>query len=145
VVVFGGETAFEGDVYGDTWVYDANTSGWIEMTPSGSPPARTDVVMWYDPGVDLVFLFGGSADASEPSLPWRLFGGEELWAYDYEANSWTLFRVDPNPDYRDGADVAFDTQSGVAVFIGGSRYDPERRFQGFGNDVWTYRHDEGTG
>jgi hypothetical protein len=46
--------------------------------------------MWYDRVADLVFVFGGSRDwTSWPYLPWGVFGGEELWAYDYESNTWS--------------------------------------------------------
>ena len=92
--------------------------------------------MWYDPTVDLVFLFGGA----EGGLPWEVFGGEELWAYDYDSDSWTLYRVDPNPGYRANANVIFDAEAGAARFYGGDWYDIERRFQGFVPDMWTYRH-----
>jgi hypothetical protein len=54
------------------------------------PGARAGHAMWYDRVADLVFVFGGSRDwTSWPYLPWGVFGGEELWAYDYESNTWS--------------------------------------------------------
>jgi len=143
VIVFGGSTGFGvGDVLGDTWAYDTNTNTWTEMSPTVSPPARAFTAMWYDPLADLVFLFGGTEDTSWPPLPWKMFGGEELWAYDFDTNTWTLYRTDPNPSYWFGAGVAaFDTQTEAAVLVGGDWYDEDRRYQGPNTTAWTYRHE----
>ena len=140
IIVFGGSTGYGvGHVLGDTWAYDTNTDTWTEMNPTVSPPARAEVAMWYDPVADLVFLFGGAEDTNWPPLPWEMFGGEELWAYDYHANTWTLYRADPNPDYWLGGSVAFDVRTGVAVLIGGDWYNEDRQYQGSNTAVWTYR------
>jgi hypothetical protein len=69
-----------------------------------------------------------------------VFGGEELWAYDYESNTWTLMRADPNPGYRVGGRAAFDERAGAAVLAGGSMYDEDRHFRGDALGLWTYRH-----
>lgn len=97
--------------------------------------------MWYDPLADLVFLFGGTEDTSWPPLPWKVFGGEELWGYDYDTNAWTLYRTDLSPGYWLGTSVAaFDEQTGSAVLVGGEWYDGDRRFQGTDATAWIYRH-----
>ncbi|NNC91906.1 MAG: hypothetical protein HKN80_05390 [Acidimicrobiia bacterium] len=141
VIVFGGATKHGGEVMGDTWAYDTNTNTWQEMHPAVSPPARADAMTWYDPEADLVFVYGGTGDwSSWPPLPWLVFGGEELWAYDYESDSWTLYRTNPNPGYRLSGTTVFDPRSGEAVLTGGDHYDAERRFQGWAGDVWVYRH-----
>jgi WD40 repeat protein/serine/threonine protein kinase len=141
VIVFGGADVFGGDVMGDTWAYDTDANTWVDMNPAVSPPARAGHAMWYDPVADLVFVFGGSRDwTSWPYLPWDVFGGEELWAYDYESNTWTLMRADPNPGYRVGGRAAFDERAGAAVLAGGSMYDEDRHFRGDALGLWTYRH-----
>jgi hypothetical protein len=104
--------------------------------------------MWYDPVADLVFLFGGSNRFYEPNDvgyldgygPWNYFGGQELWGYDVDTNTWTLFRVDPNPGFVMMGSAAFDTTWGVAVLAGGDRLDAERRSLGSSHQIWTYRH-----
>jgi hypothetical protein len=141
VIVFGGADVFGGDVMGDTWAYDTDANVWLEMDPAVSPPARAGHAMWYDPVADLVFVFGGSRDwTAWPYLPWDVFGGEELWTYDYDTNTWTLLRTDPNPGYRVGARAAFDERAGTAMLVGGVRYDEDRRFRGDALELWTYRH-----
>jgi WD40 repeat protein len=138
IILFGGSPGFavDGDLLADTWAFDADTGTWTEMSPAIPPPAREGAVMWYDPTVDLVFLFGGA----EGGLPWEVFGGEELWAYDYDSDTWTLYRADPNPGYRTNFSVFFDAEADAARFYGGDWYDIERRFQGSIPDMWTYRH-----
>jgi WD40 repeat protein len=141
VIVFGGADMLGGDVMGDTWAYDTDTNTWEEMTPEVSPPARAGHAMWYDPVGDLVFVFGGSRDwTSWPRLPWDVFGGEELWAYDYDSNSWTLMRTDPNPGYGTGVLTVYDPRNNETLLIGGDFYDDERRFRGEVLTVWAYRH-----
>ncbi len=142
VIVFGGATKVGGEPLGDTWTYDTNTNTWTEMHPVVSPPARAGAMTWYDPQADLVFLFGGAGDWSAwPPMPWLAFGGEELWAYDFESDNWTLYRADPNPGYRLTGEVIFDPRSGEALLIGGDTYNADRQFQGWIGDVWVYRHD----
>ena len=141
VVVFGGATGLGGDVLGDTWVYDTDTNTWAEVVPMVSPPGRADAAVWYDPVADAAFVFGGSADWSAgPPLPWMMLGGEELWAYDTDSGVWTLYRSDPNPGYRLASQAVFDSQSNEALLFAGEVYDDDRRFLGWFEDTWTYRH-----
>ncbi|MDH3539458.1 MAG: kelch repeat-containing protein, partial [Acidimicrobiia bacterium] len=140
IILYGGDTGQSGEPYADTWVFDANTSTWTEMRPSTSPPARVGAAVWYDPTADAMFLFGGAADASSwPALPWMVLGGEELWSYTLESDTWTLHRVAPNPGYRFNLDSGFDPQRGEAIIVGGDFYDENRRFVGWQQEVWTYR------
>lgn len=92
------------------------------------------------PEEDLVFVFGGTADASSyPPLPWMVFGGEELWGYDVDTDAWTLHRATPNPGYRVSAWAGFDPQGGQAILVGGDGYDAERRFTGPVTTPWVHR------
>jgi hypothetical protein len=142
IILFGGDTRQSGEPHADTWVFDTNTNTWTEMHPSTSPPARVGAAVWYDPDADAMFLFGGDADGSSwPALPWMVLGGEELWSYDLEGDTWTLNRVDPNPGYRFNVDAGFDTRRGRAILVGGDFYNENRRYIGWRQDVWTYRHD----
>jgi hypothetical protein len=141
VVVFGGATKLSGDVLGDTWVYDTDANAWTEMHPSVSPPGRADAATWYDVVADATFVFGGSADwSSGPPLPWMMLGGEELWAYNLGSDAWTLYRTDPNPGYRLSVEAVLDPESNEAILVGGDVYDQDRRFLGWFDDTWTYRH-----
>jgi WD40 repeat protein len=143
IVVFGGsDHNISGETLNDTWAYDTETNTWTEMHPAASPPPRAGAYGWYDPVADRTFVFGGSADWSGwPPLPWMALGGEELWAYDLDIDSWTLYRTDPNPAYRFGGTAVFDAGTGEAIIFGGDTYDADRRFTGWVEDTWIYRHD----
>ncbi len=86
VVVFGGAklanaTNRTGTNLGDTWAWLPDSREWRQMAPLESPAARSFHAMAYDPGLDLVVLWGG--DSSE--------GGEndpDVWGYDYDADEW---------------------------------------------------------
>jgi hypothetical protein len=75
-----------------TWLHDTNANTWTEIESEISPPARTRQARWCDPAADLTFVFGGDADGTAwPALPWEVLGGRELWSFDVETASWTLF------------------------------------------------------
>jgi hypothetical protein len=138
------EVRSDTQIYGDTWVFDTDTATWTEMYPPVSPAPRIWAAMWYDPVADLVFLYGGASEVNRWPLPSStMFGGEELWAYDLEANLWTLYQLDSsNPGLLAGATGVFDIESGVAVVFGGGRYDPETKAKGANAQTWIYRHVE---
>jgi hypothetical protein len=141
IIVFGGATRFTGEVLDDTWVYDTDANMWTETHPSVSPPGRAGAAAWYDPGTEATFIFGGAADwSSWPPLPWKMAGGEELWSFDLDSASWTLYRTEPNPGYRLSSQVVFDLEKGEAILVGGDAYDLDRRFLGWLDDAWTYEH-----
>ena len=43
----------------DTWLFDLNRNEWEEVSPTQSPPARSDMGMAYDGSNHIVLLFGG--------------------------------------------------------------------------------------
>src|SRR5690242_3062093 len=56
-VLFGGQTAK--GTSDETWTWDPSSSKWTEMSPAHKPPPRRDAAMAYDPGHQVVVLFGG--------------------------------------------------------------------------------------
>ncbi len=143
IVLFGGDTHLGGDALGETWVYDTNANLWTHVDSAIVPPARTGHAMWYDPAGDVTLVFGGDAEGTTwPALPWMVLGGEELWAFDVDTASWTLFRIESNPGYRPNPmALFFDGDEGLVYMYGGELYDEQRRPQGWQHDFWTYRHD----
>jgi WD40 repeat protein/DNA-binding SARP family transcriptional activator len=145
IVVFGGsDHNISGETLDDTWTYNTETNTWTAMQPAVSPSPRANAYAWYDPVADRTFVFGGSADWSGwPPLPWMVLGGEGLWAYDLDADAWSLYRTNPNPGYRLEGTAVFDVAAGEAVIFGGDTYDADRRFTGWAVDTWIYRHGGG--
>ena len=56
-VLFGGQTT-QG-TSDETWTWDPKRSKWTEMSPTHKPPPRRDAAMAYDPGHQVVVLYGG--------------------------------------------------------------------------------------
>lgn len=110
VILFGGAPA--SGVLGDTWAYDYESDAWTEMSPSGSPLARTYSGMVYDSNRDRMVLFGGSEDAESASLG-------DVWEYDLESNRWTDVSPADGPSARAWHAMAFDEESGVILVFGG--------------------------
>jgi N-acetylneuraminic acid mutarotase len=72
-------TVFNG--LGETWAYDTNTNTWENMHPTESPFGLIGARMVYDSESDRMILFGGLDAKSFSAIP-------DVWAYDYETNSW---------------------------------------------------------
>jgi len=70
-----------------------------------------------------------------------VLGGEALWAYEVGSDTWQLYRTEPNPGYRVGSEAVLDPGDHQVILSGGDVYDKDRRFLGFLDDTWTYRHD----
>ena len=89
-VLFGG-----GNGPGETWVYDLNANAWTEIVVTPRPSDRATHAMAYDSESDRIVLFGGSWPVGTVSDSW-IQHNNETWAYDFNANTWTL--LNPLPD-----------------------------------------------
>ena len=130
VLLFGGVNSSTTGLLNDLWAYDPTDNTWTRLEPSGTPPVKR---MWhsfvYDPGSQLVILFGGYGGASG-STGANL---DDLWAYDPAANSWAeLDRMGERPLARQGHAMVLDSGSGDLLLYGGCD-----GLTGLG-DVWRY-------
>nr|NIT59042.1 hypothetical protein [Fodinibius sp.]NIY27625.1 hypothetical protein [Fodinibius sp.] len=55
--LFGGWS--EDDRIADTWIFDLESSSWIELHPRTQPSPRSDSSLAYDPQNDVIVLFSG--------------------------------------------------------------------------------------
>lgn len=118
IVLFGGREwgrTDEGKQVGlaDTWVLDAATGTWTDVSPAQSPPARNEHVMVYDPAADRIVVFGGATD---------MFGDVlgDTWVYDTDANTWTKMHPAVSPPRRAGAAAWYDPVAEATFVFGGS-------------------------
>jgi PKD repeat protein len=99
---------------------------WSDLSPalSAAPPARSDAQMAYDPVLQAVVLFGGSA-ASGTALG-------DTW--EFVNNGWIDLTptLSQSPSARFGAGFAFDPLAGELVLFGGTD-GPS-----YLNDTWTF-------
>ncbi|HTT25541.1 MAG TPA: kelch repeat-containing protein, partial [Thermoplasmata archaeon] len=80
LLLFGGSTPAQ-TVLGDTWEY--GSSGWVQLTPATSPPARGDQWTVYDSVTSQLLLFGGLEYSVSPSA----YAVGDTWTY--QNASWT--------------------------------------------------------
>jgi hypothetical protein len=124
IIMFGGFSMERGFLNG-TWSYDLDSNTWTNRTPLLSPPARNGASTVYDPISDRVLIFGGYA-VNEYFEPVTY---DDMWEYDYDANSWSEINQLARPPARLLAHMAIDPLTRTIVLYGGGSYD------GFGNPV----------
>lgn len=93
----GGKTTFV--PIGKTWAFDTNTKTWEEMEPVEGPSGILGERMVYDSESDRIILFGGLEVTGRDA-----FGAEtsDIWAYDYDTNTWTYMQPGGNLDFPQG-------------------------------------------
>lgn len=109
VVVFGGG-ASSGS--GTTLAYDYNTDTWTDLSSDTSPNDRVYQAMAYEPTTDRIIMFGGVQGGAETPT-------DETWAYDVDANTWTLLDPTTRPSPRGWAALAFNPADRTLVLFGG--------------------------
>lgn len=127
-VLFGGGNARlpNGMVYGDTWIW---YSGWIQLSPAASPPARTAPGMAYDPTTRTVVLFGGR-DSSGVALGDTWTWGGVTWTQQFPA-------VSP-PARAPGHSMAYDSATGTVVLFGGGGNENSNYGSPVFGDTWEW-------
>lgn len=112
----------------ETWAYDIETGVWENRQPAVQPPARWGSMMVYDPKADRVLLYGGT----------NLFDGStvlgDLWAYDYESNTWTELHPSPSPPPHHFPVLVYVPTISRVILFGGY----QQGFTSLFNDTWAY-------
>ena len=83
VILVGGWTYGNYDLWNETWAFDYNTKTWENMNPTNNPK-KIAHKMAYDSESDLVILFGGLKETEEDTF------SNDIYTYDYNTNTWTL-------------------------------------------------------
>lgn len=115
----------------ETWAYDIKTGAWENRHPAVEPPARWGSMMVYDPKADRVLLYGGT----------DLFDGTtvlgDLWAYDYETNTWTELHPPVSPPPHHFPVLVYVPTIDRVILFGGY----QQGFTSLFNDTWAYDYD----
>lgn len=136
IILFGG-FLWQSGHSAETWAYDFNANTWTNMVPSSNPQERGSHGMTYDSGSDRVILFGGNTN----------FGrSNDTWAYDFNADTWTLMNPETKPSPRGDFAMTYDAESDRVILFGGydGAYDDEMWAYDLEADAWT-RMSPGTG
>ena len=125
-IMFGG-IGDSAATYSDTWEYNYNTNTWTNRAPGLGPSARFDHRMVYDSTNDKVILVGGAS-----------VGGvlrSDVWAYDYDSNTWTQRASFPTAIAAHG--LAYDSDMKRVVLFGGALDFDETSVS---DQTWTYNY-----
>ena len=140
MTIFGGSNASAS--LNDAWVLtNANGTGiggrWTQLTPYGGlPPARSTQSTVYDPGLNRMMIFGGTSSGTPLNDAWVLYNANGMGA----TPTWVpLTFIGSEPAVRGEASAVYDSNSGIAMFFGGSGSTT------FLNDVWTLQNAVGIG
>src|SRR6267378_5782274 len=99
LILYQGYSAAFDAVDVETWAYDIETGVWENRRPAVQPATRWGSMMVYDPKVDRVLLYGGAnfAEGVACGFCTATTVRGDLWAYDYESNTWTELHPSVSP------------------------------------------------
>ncbi len=130
IVWFGGY-GNDGVLLDETWTYNYDDNTWVNRTSGVRPPARKRNPLIYDEESDVVIMFCG----------W--LGGDEvlgdLWAYDFNTNTWTELDYSAPPHKRCRYGRAYDPKRDVIIYTHGFGGE-----DGDLDDTWTYDYNTNT-
>jgi hypothetical protein len=126
VILFGGQS-WGGDPMQDTWLFNAASGQWSEVTRWPSPAARSHSAMAGRPGTDEAVLFGGVAYGWDPQ--------DDTWVFDIGDMQWRQASPATRPEARDSHSMAALPGTGRVLLYGGYM---SGSFNPNGSDTWSY-------
>ena len=136
LILYSGYSAAFDAVDVQTWAYDVETGVWENRNPVVQPPSRWGSMMVYDHRADRVLLYGGANFAEGLACGFcgatTVFG--DLWAYDYESNSWTERQPSVSPPPHHFPVLEYVPAIDRVVLFGGF----QQGFASLFNDTWSY-------
>ena len=120
-VIFGGSS--NGITLDDTWVFDAASNAWTELSPVNSPSTREAAVMIFDQSTGYLILFGGVNNGVSLG---------DTWSFDLMSFNWTELSPSSAPSPRYASTMDYDASSGQLILFGG--YNGSTYF----NDTWAF-------
>ena len=82
--------------------------GWVQLSPTNSPPARSYLAMTYDPVSGKIIMFGGVDENGYLNDTW-----------EFDGVTWTQITTNTPPPARSAAQMAYDSVARKVVLYGG--------------------------
>ncbi len=127
LVVFGGRTAAGVDATTYEWSGACGAQTWTNVTPTVSPPARTDAMMVYDAARKVSVLFGGVNGTTDLGDTW-----------EWNGTAWKQVMATASPAPRFDHAMTYDARRKRVVLFGG------RSQASWFNDTWEWDGAAGT-
>lgn len=108
----------------DLWVFDYDSNTWTELIPDKNPSSRSSSAMFYDKTNERIILFGGYG-LNDLLL-------NDLWAYQFDNNSWFQLFNEDQPSVRYGHSMVYDEQNNLGILFAGNNFQTKM------NDVWLF-------
>ncbi len=127
LVVFGGRTAAGMDATTYEWTGACGAQTWANVSPTVSPPPRTNMMMAYDAARKVSVLFGGASGTTDLGDTW-----------EWNGTTWTQVMATKSPAPRSDYVMTYDARRKRVVLFGG-----RSAFTTF-NDTWEWDGSAGT-
>ncbi|HKV90032.1 MAG TPA: hypothetical protein VJQ43_02415, partial [Thermoplasmata archaeon] len=102
--------------------------GWTNVTGPGSPSARSQASLAFDPSMAAVVMFGGRGTTFH----------NDTWTF--ASGHWTALSLVSAPGPRDGASMAYDAATGAMILFGGFNGAYLADTWSFQGGAWTRLH-----
>ena len=107
VLEFGGEAPYGSAFYNDTWLFHGGN--WTLLSPTVSPPARSQYMMAYDAADSEMVLFGGIDGATNELSDTWVFNG----------TTWAQVVSSHHPQGRQFGSMVYDAAANGVLLLGG--------------------------
>lgn len=122
LLMFGGQTTLNSANSAVNDLYAWSGTDWSKLAPATSPSARAYSAMAYDPGRQVMVMFGG-VDRTDNSQ-------SDTW--EYNGTTWRMLAPATEPGAREGHGMIYDANIKRVVMHGGLVAGA------YGRDTWTY-------
>lgn len=107
VLAFGGQSAYGLTYYNETWLFQAGN--WTLLSPTKSPPPRSQYAMAFDSASSEMVMFGGYDGGAQ----YR----DDTWTFN--GTTWTQVHPKHTPPGREFGSMVYDPVSRLTLLIGG--------------------------